>query len=166
MGLYLRVLSMLWWKPSLDTSVLSNFRLVSKLPFLSKVLEKVVYCNIILDNILEVIQSGFKTHHSTESALLKVSKDILLDTDSGHCFVLILLDLTTVQWNQNHEILLSQQENWVGIQRCALEWFRSYLKGRIFLCLCWSCWVFCSSSHMRSQKPKKVMCRMGNAFQT
>ena len=62
-------------KPALDPAVLANFRPISKLPFLSKILEKVVHSQLMAflkqHNILEVFQSGFKMLHSTESALLK-----------------------------------------------------------------------------------------------
>ena len=51
----------------LYTSVFDNFRPISKLPFMSKILEKVVLKQ--LHGILEVFQSGFKPLHSTESAL-------------------------------------------------------------------------------------------------
>lgn len=67
-------------KPGLDSTVLSNFRPISKLPFLSNTLENKVHIQLMafLDehNILEVFQSGFKTLHSTGSALLRVFNDI------------------------------------------------------------------------------------------
>lgn len=60
-------------KHNLDPSVLSNYRPISKLPFLSKVLEKVVYAQLQLhlnsNDIMEKFQSGFKSCHSTETAL-------------------------------------------------------------------------------------------------
>ena len=66
---------------SLDPNVLSNYRPVSNLPFLSKVLERLVInqlMNHIKSNVLqEVYQSAYKSMHSTESALLKVTSDIL-----------------------------------------------------------------------------------------
>ncbi|XP_037548511.1 uncharacterized protein LOC119425058 [Nematolebias whitei] len=123
-------------KPSLDPTVMSNFRPISKLPFMSKILEKIVYNQLTSylndHNLLEQFQSGFKTHHSTESALLKVFNDILLATDSGDCVVLMLLDLTAAFDTVDHHILLSRLENWVGIQGPALQWFRSYLTERNF----------------------------------
>lgn len=81
-------------KPNLSTSDFNNFRPISKLPFLSKILEKVV-CNQILDfmvsnNIFEKFQSGFRALHSTETALLKVSNDLHLAADTGESAILIL----------------------------------------------------------------------------
>ncbi len=87
-------------------------------------------------NILEVFQSGFKTLHSTESALLKVVNNILLATDTGDCVILVLLDLTAAFDTVDHEILISRLEQWVDIKGIALQWFRSYLKGRTFCVNC------------------------------
>lgn len=60
-------------KPGLDTNDLENFGPISKLPFLSNVLEKIVYDQLIsylnAQNVQEIFQSGFKAMHSTESAL-------------------------------------------------------------------------------------------------
>ena len=54
-------------KHNLDPTVLSNFRPISKLPCLSKVLEKVVneqlQSFIDLNDISEKFQSGFKSEH-------------------------------------------------------------------------------------------------------
>uniref|UniRef100_A0A3B3Y8S9 Reverse transcriptase domain-containing protein n=1 Tax=Poecilia mexicana TaxID=48701 RepID=A0A3B3Y8S9_9TELE len=121
-------------KPGLDQTVLANYRPISKLPFLSKVLEKLVYCQLkqFLDDngILEVFQSGFKTLHSTESALIRVFNDILLACDSGNHVVLILLDLTAAFDTVDHDILISRLHHVVGIGGTVLKWFRSYLEER------------------------------------
>uniref|UniRef100_A0A8P4K1H9 Reverse transcriptase domain-containing protein n=1 Tax=Dicentrarchus labrax TaxID=13489 RepID=A0A8P4K1H9_DICLA len=123
-------------KPALDPAVLANFRPISKLPLLSKILEKIVHSQLMAfleeHNILEVFQSGFKTVHSTGSALLRVFNDIFLATDSGDCVILVLLDLTAAFDTVDHEILISRLKQWVGIRGIALEWFRSYLADRTF----------------------------------
>lgn len=120
-------------KKNLDLD-LSNFR--PKLPFISKVLEKAVFNQLqeFLDqaNIGELFQSGFKPLHSTETALLKVFNDLLLNLDSGNCAILILLDLTAAFDTVDHTILLSRLERCVGIKGSALEWFKSYLADRSF----------------------------------
>uniref|UniRef100_A0A3B3DJ46 Reverse transcriptase domain-containing protein n=1 Tax=Oryzias melastigma TaxID=30732 RepID=A0A3B3DJ46_ORYME len=121
-------------KPNLDNTVMGNFRPISKLPFLSKILEKTVYTQLqsflVRNNVLEVFQSGFKSLHSTESALLKVFNDILRATDMGDHVILVLLDLSAAFDTVDHEILLSRLQNVVGIGGAALTWFRSYLADR------------------------------------
>uniref|UniRef100_A0A3B5Q121 Reverse transcriptase domain-containing protein n=1 Tax=Xiphophorus maculatus TaxID=8083 RepID=A0A3B5Q121_XIPMA len=123
-------------KPGLDPFLLSNFRPISKLPFMSKILEKVVYNQLkaYLDvhNILEDFQSGFKTLHSTESALLRVFNDILLATDAGDPVILVLLDLTAAFDTVDHDVLLSRLEHYVGLKGTVLVWLRSYLTDRSF----------------------------------
>ncbi len=123
-------------KNNLDASILSNFRPISKLPFLSKILERVVFNQLksFLDefSIFEKFQSGFKPRHSTETALLRVSNDLLLAVDSGNSAVLVLLDLTLAFDMVSHSILLSRLEECVGIKGIALKWFQSYLTDRSF----------------------------------
>ncbi len=121
-------------KHNLDSSVLGNFRPISKLTFLSKILEKVIFTQLYsflnLHGLHEVFQSGFKSLHSTETALLKVFNDLLLATDSGDYAILMLLDLTAAFDTVDHNILISRMEQCVGIKGTVLEWFRSYLSGR------------------------------------
>ncbi|XP_062391362.1 uncharacterized protein LOC134079180 [Sardina pilchardus] len=123
-------------KPNLDPSTLSNFRPISKLPFLSKVLEREVYVQLqsflTNNNIFEKFQSGFRTAHSTETALLRVLNDLLLAADSGSPVILVLLDLTAAFDTVDHGILLSQLEHRVGIKDTALNFFQSYLADRTF----------------------------------
>lgn len=44
------------------------------------------------NNIHEIYQSGFSSHHNTETALVKVINDLLLVSDHGYVFLLALLD--------------------------------------------------------------------------
>ena len=123
-------------KPNLDPSLPKNYRPISKLPFLSKVLEKVVanQLSTFLENndILDKFQSGFRKNHSTETALLRVSNDILMSADSGKCAVLVLLDLSAAFDTVDHCILLDRLSEWVGVSGSALDWFASYLRERSF----------------------------------
>lgn len=70
-------------KPALDPDIIANYRLISKRPFISKILEKPDYKQLMSfleeHSILEVFQSGFKALHSTET-------DVFLVTDSGDCY--------------------------------------------------------------------------------
>ncbi len=120
-------------KPSLDSSVLNNFCPISVLPFISKILEKIVFDQLqsflSCNGISEMFQSGFKSVHSTETALLRVLNDIFLSTDSGDSVVLVLLDLSAAFDTVDHS-LISRLESYVGI---VLKWFQSYLTDRTFL---------------------------------
>ena len=123
-------------KPSLDPIDLKNYRPISKLPFLSKILEKVVLSQVSsylnTSNILDKFQSGFRPLHSTESALLKVHNDLMLSVDSGSCALLVLLDLSAAFDTIDHNILLKRLDVEVGLQGTVLTWFRSYLTDRSF----------------------------------
>ena len=74
-------------KSSLDPDVLNNYRPVSNLPFVSKIIEKVVDArleNHLRENDLhEPLQSAYRKHHSTETVLIKIQSDILQALDGG-----------------------------------------------------------------------------------
>ena len=121
-------------KPSLDRDVLKNYRPVSNLPFLSKILEKVIakYMSIHKNNNdLEVpLQSAYRQHHSTETALLKVQNDILRSLDKGECVFLVLLDLSAAFDTVDHQTLQDCLKNTFGISGAALLWLKSYMSDR------------------------------------
>ncbi len=81
-------------------------------------------------NIYEEFQSGFRPHHSTETALVKITNDLLLASDQGCISLLVLLDLSATFDTIDHDILIDQLQNYTGIQGQALRWFRSYLSDR------------------------------------
>jgi hypothetical protein len=83
----------------------SDFRLISLLPCLSKVCEVSLVgqmnrhmCNF---GLLCPIQSGPRRHHSTTTAVLKVTEDIGLNLEDGQAPVLIMLDFTQAFDNLN-----------------------------------------------------------------
>ena len=123
-------------KPSLDPSILANFRPISKLPFLSKVLEKVMATQLLSflekNYILEKFQSGFRPRHRTESALLRLFNDLILTVDSRCAAIMVTLDLTAAFDMVDHRTLLSHLEQYVGIQGAALMLLQSYPTDRSF----------------------------------
>uniref|UniRef100_A0A669FAZ4 Reverse transcriptase domain-containing protein n=1 Tax=Oreochromis niloticus TaxID=8128 RepID=A0A669FAZ4_ORENI len=122
-------------KPSLDPAVLDNYRPISNLPFISKILERVVVKQLTdhlqRNGLFEAFQSGFRAQHSTETALVKVTNDLLMASDSGLISVLVLLDLSAAFDTVDHNILLERLEHAVGITGTALQWFVSYLSNRL-----------------------------------
>ncbi|KAK3559061.1 hypothetical protein QTP86_001349 [Hemibagrus guttatus] len=125
----------IWKKPTLEPSDISNYRLVSLLSFISKILERVV-CNQLSDyllqnNLHDPNQSGFKATHSTETALLAVTEKLHAARSTKLSSVLILLDLSAAFDTVNHKTLLSTLRS-LGICGTAWEWFASYLDGRSY----------------------------------
>ena len=118
----------------LDHNDLKNYRPVSNLPFLSKLIERVVLKRLdkhMLENDLHIEnQSGYKKGHSTETLLIKITNDLLIASDKDTASVLLLLDLSaafdTVDVNKLLDILFME----IGVRGNALTWFKSFLIGR------------------------------------
>ena len=121
-------------KSSLDSENLKNYRPVSNLPYLGKVIEKVAVNqltnHLTENNLHESLQSAYQANHSTETALVKVSNDILLALDKGQCVYLVLLDLSAAFDTIDHSVFLSRLEKDNAVTNDALEWMRSYLTER------------------------------------
>lgn len=82
--------------------------------------------------IFEKYQSGFRAHHSTETALIKVSNDLLTAADSGTFAIQILLDFSSAFDRVDLDILLNRLDNCVGIKDTARAWIRSYIADKLF----------------------------------
>jgi len=121
-------------KAGLDPDNRKNYRPVSNLPFISKVIEKAVcsrLSNHLTDhNLYEPLQSAYRPHHSTETALVKVLNDIRLGIDDGNVALLTLLDLSAAFDTIDHQLLISRLECEMGIAGTALQWFKSYMADR------------------------------------
>ncbi len=128
------ILSPLLKKISLDIEILKNFRPVSNLAFISKLIEKVVAARTMTQmiecHLHELLQSAYRKFHSTETALTKVQNDILHSLDRKYAILLVLLDLSAAFDTIDHEILLNILSSRLGITGNALAWFKSYLSQR------------------------------------
>uniref|UniRef100_A0A3B3SBF8 Reverse transcriptase domain-containing protein n=1 Tax=Paramormyrops kingsleyae TaxID=1676925 RepID=A0A3B3SBF8_9TELE len=120
-------------KPGADPTNFNNFRPISNLPFISKILEKTVatqiHSHLAQNNLYEQFQSGFRPLHSTETALVKITNDLLMAADSGLLTILILLDLSAAFDTICHTTLLNRLSS-IGIVQTPLKWLKSYLSGR------------------------------------
>lgn len=121
-------------KVGLDKEILKNYRPVSNLPYLSKVLEKVVSKrldeHLDTNNLFDPLQSAYRARHSTETALTRVNHDINDALDKQSSAVLVLLDLSAAFDVIDHDILLKRLTHSYGISGSALEWITSYLTDR------------------------------------
>ena len=121
-------------KPNLPLDDLNNYRPVSLLSFLSKLVERVVAKQLSKHlsacNLYVPVQSAYRPNHSTETALLKVVNDLLLAVDSGDAAVLALLDQSAAFDTIDHTILLNRLRCCFGLSGAVFSWFKSYLSGR------------------------------------
>ena len=113
---------------------MKNYRPISNLPFVGKLLEVCVIDQLLehicTNNLMEPLQSAYRPHHSTDTALLRVKTDILKAMDNQEVACLVLIDLSAAFDTVDHKILLERLENYFGITRTALRWIRSYLTNR------------------------------------
>ena len=121
-------------KQTLPKNNFKNFRPVSNLNYISKILEKVVAAQLkkylSVNNLNNPMQSAYREGHSTESALLSVGNEIHLDLAKGKCTALVLLDLSAAFDTIDHSILINRLSSLFGIKETVLKWLRSYLTDR------------------------------------
>ena len=79
---------------------------------------------------MPVLQSAYRSGHSTESCLLKVMSDILDAADSGEVSLVVLLDLSAAFVTFDHDILLHRLQSSFGIGGVILHWISSFLTDR------------------------------------
>ena len=102
--------------------------------FTRKVLERQVLSQIdehlSKNNLKEKCQSAYRAKYSTETALLKVTSDILNGLDNRNVSMQALLDLSAAFDTIDHDILLSRLKTTFGIDGLVLKWAEMYLSSR------------------------------------
>ena len=111
-----------------------NLRPVSNLSYVSKLIERTVFnqTNDFLNTqgLYPQDQSAYRKCHRTETALLRVTNDIMMNKNRQHVTLLVMLDLSSAFDTVDHCILLDRLNNEFGIKGRVLEWFTSYLSKR------------------------------------
>ena len=117
-----------------DKANVDNYRPISVLSIVSKIMERAVHNQLyeysMLRNSLNVCQSGFRKNHSTVTTLLDVQDFILNNTDKGYVTAALFLDLKKACDTVNHELFINKL-NSLGIKGNELNWFVSYLNNRV-----------------------------------
>ena len=120
--------------PKLDRDDLNNYRPVSNLTFLSKILERSAYTQLhgyLNDSgLLPEKQSAYRRHHSTETAVIDVLSDVYEAADSGQVTLLGMLDQSSAFDVVDHQILFDRLEHVFGLTGRVLDWIKSYLSSR------------------------------------
>ena len=113
---------------------MNNYRPVSNLCFIAKILEKLVLSQVSSylnsHNLYNTCQSAYRPGHSTETALLKVVNDLFLSLNKGNISVLALLDFSSAFDTIDHTILVHRLHTDFGFTDTVLQWFSSYLTDR------------------------------------
>ena len=121
-------------KPSLDPDNPANYRPISNLNNISKMLERLFlsrfYPHVPSSPHFNHFQSAYRKFHSTESALLHTFDSIYRSADQSKPTFLVSLDLSAAFDTIDHSILMNRLSTSFGIQGSALAWLTSYLSDR------------------------------------
>ena len=113
---------------------MNNYRPVSNLCFIAKILEKLVLSQVSSylnsRNLYNTCQSAYRPGHNTETALLKVVNDLFLSLNKGNISVLALLNFSSEFDTIDHPILVHRLHTDFGFTDTVLQWFSSYLTDR------------------------------------
>ena len=121
-------------KRCLDHNYLNNYRPVSNLCFIAKILEKLILSKVssylTSHNLYNASQSAYRPGHSTETALMKVVNDPFLSLIKGDISVLALLDFSSAFDTIDHPIIVHRLHTNFGFTDTVLQWFSYYLSNR------------------------------------
>ena len=98
----------------------TNYRPISVIPVLGKILERVMYTRLMVflseNNILNPFQSGFRHNHSTEDVLIRTVEDWRREVDQGKAIAAVFIDFSKAPLfcSQNYKTLVSRTRRWIG----------------------------------------------------
>ena len=120
-----------------DTTLINNYRPITLLPALSKILEKLLTKRINkflqLHNLLDIKQYGFRPKHSTIDAVTQFIGHTLEGIEHNKSTLTIFLDFSKAFDTIDHSILLKKLPAY-GIRGPAFDIIKSYLENRKQFC--------------------------------
>jgi hypothetical protein len=121
-------------KKGLDEDMPCNYRPISNLSTISKILERLFLVrlndHLTRSSNLNAKQSAYRCHHSTETALQSILNDIYREIDRKKVSLLVALDISAAFDTLEHNTLLRRLQSTFGISGHMLDWIRSYLTCR------------------------------------
>lgn len=122
-------------KVNLCPETMDHFRPITNIAQVAKLLERHVFNQLVSHltacDLFVSVQSAYRAHHSTETALLRIVNDLLLAADKGEASVLALLDMSSAFDTIYHPIFLRRLEFHFGLGGAVLKWIESYTTGRL-----------------------------------
>lgn len=129
-------------------------RPIANLSELSKLFEKVIHVQIATyldeNQLRDPLQSGYRKHYSTQTALLKLCHDVRLSADKRKVTILVLFDFSKAFDIVHHSILLNKLSE-IGFSESALKFMYAYLTNR----------SQCVVDSVSNQRSKSVKINMG-----
>ena len=121
-------------KSGLDPLLPENYRPISNLNTISKVLERLALArlrpHLFASANFEPFQCGYRSGHSTETALLHVLDSVFTAGDDKQLTALIDLDISAAFDTIIHDTLITRLQDEFGVCAAALSWLKSYLSDR------------------------------------
>ena len=137
----------------------SNYRPISAIPVIAKVFEKLVYEQLYEylsnHNLLTTCQSGFRSLHSTLTALVEATNSWSVSIDNGLVNGVVFVDLKRACDTIDHNIILKKLGNY-GVELNRLKIFESYLTNRTQKCRV--------NDHLSSSNPVSCGVPQGSNF--
>ena len=110
----------------------SSYRPISLLPTCSKLLERCVNEQLTShrhsNNLVHLLQSGFRPQHSTQTPLLHCTYSWYkaLDIENSLLVLIVFLDISKAFDSVNHDFLFAKPAH-LGLSSSTVSWFQSYL---------------------------------------
>ncbi len=112
---------------------MNNYRPISVLPIVSKIMEKIVAYQfleyLVENNLLSPHQYGFRPKHSTTTSLIQLTEDIRTGLDRNEATGMVALDISKAFDTIDHSILLTKLKL-TGCDNGAMKFFTNYLSNR------------------------------------